>query len=112
METCASCGAEAKNLLQAFVGDRLDERLPFCLDCVEFGACELPLLVQASFDGQSIVHSAVRSNRSILRALRRSRVRAAALQERVNKLQEKLSGQERPWDISDAAERIPTEHDR
>jgi hypothetical protein len=111
METCASCGAEAKNLLRAFVGDRLDERLPFCLDCVEFGACELPLLVQARVDGQSIVRSAVSSNRAILRALRRSRVQAAALQESVNKLQEKLRGQANPWDVSDAAERIPTGHD-
>lgn len=92
METCASCGAESKTkLLHVFVDERIEERLPFCLDCIEYGACELPLYVQAKREGPTLIDSALRSNQAMLRELRRSRMRASALEQRVAALEQRLA---------------------
>jgi hypothetical protein len=88
METCTSCGAQAAKLLTVFPGASEGDGLPFCFDCVHFGACELPFLAQRGLGWQALVGSAQRSNRAMLRTRRRS----TALEARVAELEETLRG--------------------
>jgi hypothetical protein len=95
MEICAACGAKTQKLLEVYAGTEDSKRLPFCIDCVEFGACALPLLVQDLPDGTTLARSVVESNSAMLRVLRRSRLQTEAYQARVAKLEAMLSGRDR-----------------